>query len=48
VPTALADFLATHSDVDVELQERPSAADAINVPSEPSDRMKGYKQKSAL
>jgi DNA-binding transcriptional LysR family regulator len=24
VPTALADFLATHSDVDVELQERPS------------------------
>ena len=25
VPTALADFLATHSDVDVELQERPSA-----------------------
>ena len=25
VPTALADFLATHSNVDVELQERPSA-----------------------
>jgi DNA-binding transcriptional LysR family regulator len=24
MPTALADFLATHSDVDVELQERPS------------------------
>ena len=24
VPTALADFLATHSDIDVELQERPS------------------------
>ena len=24
VPTGLADFLATHSDIDVELQERPS------------------------
>ena len=24
LPTGLADFLATHSDVDVELQERPS------------------------
>src|SRR5262249_56639985 len=24
VPTGLADFLATHSDIDIELQERPS------------------------
>jgi hypothetical protein len=24
VPTALADFLAAHSNIDVELQERPS------------------------
>ncbi len=40
VPTALADFLATHSDVDVELQERPSheivAAVTTGVPSSES------------